>query len=35
MRPRPRPRRTAAGLLAAVLLLAGCASSVDPIQRLG
>ncbi|MEW2291889.1 polysaccharide deacetylase family protein [Streptomyces sp. NPDC006743] len=36
MRPRPWPRRTAAALLAAVLLLlAGCASSVDPIERLG
>ncbi|MFB7598241.1 polysaccharide deacetylase family protein [Streptomyces sp. NPDC056160] len=36
MRARPWPRRTAAALLAAVLLLlAGCASSVDPIERLG
>ncbi|MFD7994432.1 polysaccharide deacetylase family protein [Streptomyces mexicanus] len=36
MRPRPWPRRTAAALLAAaVLLLTGCAPSVDPIERLG
>ncbi|MEU6479612.1 polysaccharide deacetylase family protein [Streptomyces sp. NPDC047017] len=36
MRPRPWPRRTAAALLAAaLLLLAGCAPSVDPIERLG
>ncbi|MER6977017.1 polysaccharide deacetylase family protein [Streptomyces carpinensis] len=38
MRPRLRrwPRRTAAVLLAAaLLLLAGCAPSVDPIERLG
>jgi len=36
VRPRPWPRRTAAALLAAaVLILTGCAPSVDPIERLG
>lgn len=33
--PGRRPRRAAAALLASALLLAGCAQSVDPIERLG
>ncbi|WEO95834.1 polysaccharide deacetylase family protein [Streptomyces sp. FXJ1.172] len=33
--PGRRPRRATAALLASALLLAGCAQSVDPIERLG